>query len=125
MTEPTWLRREECLALYDEVISRFGGLSGIRDEGLLESALLRPRNAFAYEEPDLFDLAAAYASGIVKNHPFHDGNKRIGFVAAAVFLEANGEDFSASELEVVERTLALAAGAISEEEYAVWLRRSC
>lgn len=125
MTEPTWLDRVECIALYEEILTRFGGLAGIRDEGLLESALHRPRKAFAYEEADLFALAATYAAGIIGNHPFHDGNKRIGFVVAAVFLEVNGESFAAPEEEVVERTMALAAGAIPEGEYAAWLRRSC
>lgn len=125
MKEPQWLDRETCIALYEEVVARFGGLAGIRDEGLLESALNRPRNIVAYEDYDLFRLAAAYAVGLVSNHPFHDGNKRIGFVVAAVFLEANGQTFSAPEVEVVERTLALAAGAITEADYADWLKRSC
>lgn len=107
------------------MLERFGGLEGIRDDGLLESALNRPRHLFAYGEPSLFELAAAYASGIVKNHPFLDGNKRSGFMAAALFLETNGLRFAAPEEEVVERTLALAAGAIGEEGYREWLERSC
>lgn len=107
------------------MLQRFGGLDGVRDEGLLESALNRPRHLFAYGSPSLPELAAAYAAGIVQNHPFIDGNKRTGFMAAALFLEVNGLSFQAPEIEVVERTLALAAGAIEEAEYAAWLKRSC
>ncbi len=107
------------------MLERFGGLEGVRDEGLLESALNRPRHLFAYGKPSLFELAASYATGLVKNHPFLDGNKRTGFVAAALFLEINGCSFEAPEEEVVERTLALAAGAITEGDYAVWLKKSC
>jgi len=97
----------------------------VRDEGMLESALGRPQQLWHYAKPTLFALAGAYASGIVKNHPFVDGNKRTGFVAAALFLESNGLKFIASEEEVVERTLGLAAGALSEAEYAAWLEQSC
>jgi death-on-curing protein len=100
-------------------------MPGIRDEGLLESALHRPRHLLACGAPDLFDLAAAYALGIVNNHPFLDGNKRAGFMAAALFLEYNGETFQAPESDVVLQTLGLAAGAISEKAYAKWLRASC
>lgn len=107
------------------MLERFGGLEGMRDEGLLESALNRPRHLFAYEKPSLFEMAAAYAAGIVKNHPFLDGNKRSGFIAAALFLEVNGLSFQAPEEEAVERTLALAAGAIGEADYAAWLEKSC
>jgi death-on-curing protein len=123
--EPTWIEREDCLALHEQSISLFGGSTGIRDEGLMESALHRPRQRFAYESADLFALAASLGCGIVKNHPFVDGNKRTGFLCAALFLEANGLSFQAPEEEVVERTLALAAGAIEEAEYGEWLRRSC
>ena len=125
MNEPRWVDRADCLAFHDDMLERFGGLPGIRDDGLLESALHRPRQLFAYGEPDLFDLAAAYALGIVKNHPFLDGNKRAGFMAAALFLEYNGENFQAPESEVVLHTLGLAAGAVSEQAYAKWLRASC
>jgi death on curing protein len=122
MSGPVWLSKEVVLATQDELLERFGGLAGIRDEGLLDSALGRPQNLHAHGRPE---LAAAYAFGIVKSHPFLDGNKRIGFMAAYIFLGANGMVFSASEEEVVERTLALAAGVIGEEEYAAWLARSC
>lgn len=125
MREPDWLLAEECLTLHSELIARFGGLHGLRDGGLFDSALNRPRQAFAYGTPDVFDLAALYAEGIVKNHPFLDGNKRTGFVAAALFLESNGFVVQASEEEAVLETLALAAGDTRANDYAVWLRRSC
>ncbi|MCC5842060.1 MAG: type II toxin-antitoxin system death-on-curing family toxin [Opitutales bacterium] len=127
MNEPVWLERHEVLAVHAELLDRFGGLNGVRDEGMLDAALDRPRNRFAYEEPppELPTMAAAYAAGIVGNHPFLDGNKRTGFVAAALFLEANGLQFIAPEEEAVERTLALAARAIPESAYADWLGRSC
>ena len=125
MKEPRWVDAADCLAFQAEMLAQFGGLSGVRDEGLLDSALNRPRQLAAYGQPDLFELAAAYAAGIVKNHPFLDGNKRAGFMAAALFLEYNGESFQAPEEEVVLQTLGLAAGAISEKAYAAWLRASC
>jgi death on curing protein len=113
--EPVWVTREVVI----------GGLPGVRDEGLLESALARPPHLFVYEQPDLFDLAAAYAAGIVMNHPFLDGNKRAGFMAAYTFLGANGVEFAAAEEEVVLQTLALAAGELSGKGYAAWLRAAC
>ena len=125
MNEPRWISREIVLAIQLRLLAQFGGLPGVRDEGLLESALNRPRHRFAYGDPDLFDLAASYAHGIVKNHPFLDGNKRAGFMAAYTFLGANGETFQAPEPEVVLQTLGLAAGAVSEQAYAKWLRASC
>jgi death-on-curing protein len=125
MNEPIWVTREECVAIHGELVARFGGLNGIRDEGLLDSALNRPQQAFHYGTPDLFSLAALYAEGIVKNHPFLDGNKRAGFVAAAVFLESNGLSFAAPEEEAVLQTLALAAGESTAADYASWLGRSC
>jgi death-on-curing protein len=125
MKEPVWLPREVVLTTQDELLDRFGGLAGIRDDGLLESALGRPRHLHAYGNPTVYELAAAYAFGLVKNHPFLDGNKRIGFMAAYIFLGINGLTFAATEEEVVEQTLALAAGAIGEEEHGQWLARSC
>jgi death-on-curing protein len=124
MKDLLWLGREECLALHDMMLSQHGGLAGIRDEGLLDSALARPANLFAYGEPTLFDLAASYACGIVKNHPFIDGNKRTGFMMGAGFLEVNGMEFQATEAEVVLRTLALAAGEMTEAQYASWLKEN-
>ncbi len=125
MKEPLWIGMDEARILHEQLVSRFGGLAGIRDERLLDSALNRPKHAFAYGKPGLFDLAAAYAFGIARNHPFLDGNKRMAFVAAAVFLETNGHAFQAPEEEVVFQTVALAAGKTDEHEYAVWLKASC
>jgi len=122
MKEPYWLTREECLALHDMMLSLYGGIAGLRDGNLLESALARPQQLFHYGEPRMADLAAAYAAGIVKNHPFLDGNKRTGFMLGAGFLERNGCEFHATEAEAVVRTLALAAGEMTEAEYAEWLK---
>jgi death-on-curing protein len=120
--KPAWLLRDTVVALHEQLLAAFGGSSGIREQGLLDSALARPENKFASETPTLFDLAAAYAFGLVKNHPFVDGNKRIGFAAAVVSLEANGCRFAAREADAVVRTLALAAGEMTEAEYAGWLK---
>lgn len=125
MNEPVWIDLEDCLGFHDALLARFGGLEGIRDLGLLELALARPRQILAYGNSDLFDLAASYAHGIVKNHPFLDGNKRSGLMAAALFLESNQYVFGATEEEAVLQTLALAAGETDADEYAAWLRRSC
>ena len=125
MKEPVWVMREVVLAAHEELLARYGGLSGLRDEGLWDSALHRPPQLFAYGQPDLFQLGAAYAAGIVKKHPFLDGNKRSGFITAYIFLEANGEEFAAPEEEVFLQTLALAAGEITERVYADWLKASC
>jgi death-on-curing protein len=104
------------------MLAQYGGASGLRSEPLLESALGKPQNRFHYESGDLAALAASYAAGIVLNHPFVDGNKRTGFMLAATFLEINGLQFTASEESVVEATVALAAGAMSEAGYADWLK---
>ena len=125
MNEPHWLNRSVIIAIQSGLLARFGGLEGIRDEGLMDSALSRPHQSFHYEQPDLFDLAATYAHGLVKNHPFLDGNKRIGFMAAYTFLAINGQQLEAPEEEAVLQTLALAAGETEADEYAAWLRRSC
>ncbi len=125
MSVPVWIEKADCLAFHGALLSRFGGLDGIRDEGLLESALNRPQDLLHYEEPSLFDLAASYATGIVKNHPFVDGNKRSGFMAAALFLEVNGYEMQAPETEAVLQTLALAASQIGELDYSQWLAKSC
>lgn len=124
MKEPNWVDREVLLAIQSELLNRFGGLAGIRDEGLLDSAINKPKNLFAYGKPSAFELAASYATGLVKNHPFLDGNKRIGFMAAYVFLGANGWSLEATEEEAVIETLALAAGESSEGDYAAWLERN-
>jgi death-on-curing protein len=120
--EPHWLTRSECLLLHDMMLDQYGGCSGIRDAGLLESALARPQQLHHYGKPTMPEMAAAYTAGIVKNHPFLDGNKRTGFMMGAGFLERNGYEFLASEAEVVIRTLALAAGEMTEAAYADWLR---
>ena len=122
MKEPQWVLRETVLALQEQLLSEFGGLAGVRDEGLLDSALHRPPQRFHYAKPDLFLLAAAYACGLVRNHPFLDGNKRIGFTTAAVFLEINGYEFAADEVDATVKTLALAARDLSEARYAAWLK---
>ncbi len=121
MKEPEWIPQETVLALQERLLAEFGGAVGIRDEGLLISALSRPLNRFAYEKPTLFELAANYAFGLVRNHPFLDGNKRIGFVTAVLFLELNRISFDASEADATVQTLALASGNLSEAEYAAWL----
>lgn len=125
MTEPVWIPIEAVLAIQGELLARFGGLAGIRDEGLLISALNRPQHLFRYGEPSLFELAAAYAEGIVKNHPFVDGNKRAGFMAAYTFLGVNGQRLEAPEEQAVLQTLALAAGTIGVDEFCAWLQESC
>jgi death-on-curing protein len=123
--EPIWIDAADVHAFHLEMLSMFGGLSGVRDEGLLDSALSRSRQLYAYGTPSIFELAAEYAVGIVKNHPFLDGNKRAGFMAAALFLEVNGLRFGASEEQVVIHTFGLAAGEISGAEYATWLESVC
>jgi len=122
MKAPVWVLREVVLTLHEQSLARFGGSTGIRDEGLMHSALGKPPNLFAYGEPTLFDLAASYAFGLVKNHPFIDGNKRTGFIVAVLFLEINGCQFFASEVDATVRTLALAAGDMTETAYAQWLK---
>ena len=124
MNEPNWVDRQVLIAIQNELLNRFGGLAGIRDEGLLDSAINKPKNLFAYGQPTVFELAASYAMGLVKNHPFLDGNKRIGFMAAYVFLGANGWSLEATEEEAVLETLALAAGERAEADYAAWLARN-
>jgi death-on-curing protein len=125
MKEPRWVSAAVVLAVQEELLARFGGISGLRDEGLLDSALNRPQQLFHYGKPSLYELAAEYVFGIVKNHPFLDGNKRAGFIAAYVFLGANGQNLEAPEDEAALNTLALAAGEIGAEEYAAWLKASC
>jgi death-on-curing protein len=118
---PIWLDREVALALHDMLLAQYGGCAGVRDEGLLDSALARPQQTLAYGKPSVCELAAAYAAGVIKNHPFLDGNKRTGFMLGAGFLELNGREFFASEADAVIRTLALAAGEMTEGAYAEWL----
>lgn len=122
MSEPAWISREECIGFHNALLSRFGGPGGIREENMLESALHRAKQLYSYGSPDIFELAAAYAFGIVKNHPFIDGNKRTALMCAALFLETNGYQFTALEEQAVLNTLGLAASDVTPEQYADWLR---
>ena len=123
MTGPEWLSKALVLAIHDEQLAEHGGGTGVRDDGLLESALARPRNRLAYDTAaDLASLAAAYAFGLARNHPFVDGNKRTAFVAAEVFLDLNGMVLAAGDEDCVLTMLRLAAGEIEEEAFADWLR---
>jgi len=122
--EPVWLRKDVLLAVHERLLAEHGGSSGIRDEGLLDSALGRAQNLFAYGKKTVFELAAGYACGIIKNHPFVDGNKRTGFMAAYLFLARNGCEFTAEESSVVRQTLAVAEGNLSETQYATWLSQN-
>ena len=117
-----WLKEDVVIAMHSEQISEHGGSLGIRDAGLLSSALASPQNQTAYGEASAFDLAAAYAFGIIQNHPFVDGNKRVGFLAAYVFLDLNGWELLASEAEAVATVLALARGEMDEAGFSDWLR---
>ena len=122
MKEPVWVDASDALAIHEILLVRHGGASGLRDEGLLESALARPRQQFAYASPDIVEMAAAYTAGMVQNHPFVDGNKRTGFVVGILFLEMNGFEFTASEPEAAQAVLELAAGSIDETGFALFLR---
>ena len=122
MREWRWVREDIVLSLHDEQLAEHGGAAGIRDLGLLESALGRPLNLSAYGEPDAAALAASYAFGIARNHPFVDGNKRTAATVALVFLDINRVAFTIGEAELVVMILALAAGELAEDEVAVWFR---
>ncbi|MFZ4604090.1 MAG: type II toxin-antitoxin system death-on-curing family toxin [Caulobacterales bacterium] len=122
MTQPVWLLKGVVLAVHDMLLAEHGGPAGVRDDALLESALARPINLHAYGDSDLCALAAAYAFGIVGNHPFVDGNKRTGFLAAYIFLKTNGLDLIAGEADATAAVLALASGEAGEAEFAAWLR---
>lgn len=121
-TEPRWVTRAQLDAIHQAQIGEHGGSSGVRDEGLLESALARPRNKFAYGETDISILAAAYAFGIAKNHGFVDGNKRTAFQTTYVFLGLNGHDLVAAEPEVVDVMNRLASGKLTESAFAAWVK---
>ncbi|MGI8988368.1 MAG: type II toxin-antitoxin system death-on-curing family toxin [Bryobacteraceae bacterium] len=123
--EPVWVAWATVLAIHQQQLKEHGGSSGLRDRNLLESALARPRQIFNYEDdPPLSRLAAAYAGGIVRNHPFVDGNKRTAFVVMAVFLARNGCRFKAPQVDVALTMLALAAGSLEEEQLEEWIARS-
>jgi death-on-curing protein len=122
--EPLWLSRVVVDAVHHDQLREHGGLPGIRDENVLESALARPQHKWHYdkEKADIPSLAAAYAFGIVKNHPYRDGNKRIGFLVLATFLGINGYDLDVADAEVVDEMRALASGDAREVELAEWIR---
>lgn len=122
MAEPVWISRRLALAIHQRQLAEHGGTPGVRDEGLLESALARPRQAAAYGDPDLAELAGRYAFGICRNHPFLDGNKRTAYVACRTFLLLNGSDLTAPAGERYRVFLALAAGEMGEDEVIGWIR---
>ncbi|TFZ06014.1 type II toxin-antitoxin system death-on-curing family toxin [Ramlibacter henchirensis] len=123
MREWIWLQHDVVLAIHEEQLAEHGGGAGIRDAGLLDSALARPQNTAAYKSPDAADLAAAYAYGLSRNHPFMDGNKRTGFVALELFLQLNGHELQATDTDCVLAMLTVAAGDITEAQLADWVRR--
>jgi death on curing protein len=124
--KPTWIRLDVVLAMHEEALMLHGGPEGVRDMGLLESALARPKNLFAYsqESPSLSRLAAAYAKGIVANHPFVDGNKRTAFTVSLTFLRLNGLEVTASKKDRVVTFWNLAAGSLTEDQLAAWFERN-
>lgn len=124
MSEPIWLRDDVVRAVHRRQLAEHGGSEGVRDPGLLDSALARPKNLLAYSQdaPDLAALAATYAWGLARNHPFVDGNKRTAYVVCRTFLQLNGKDLEAPKEEKYLVFLRLAAGEVSEEELAAWLR---
>jgi death on curing protein len=121
--DPIWVLPSVVEAIHDVQCAEHGGALGIRDAGLLDSGLARPRNLHAYGETDLCALAAAYANGILRNHPFIDGNKRTAFLTAYVFLGLNGLDLTADEADAASVMLSLASGDIREGAFAEWLRK--
>jgi death-on-curing protein len=121
--EPRWINKTALVLLHDESLALFGGASGLRDEGLLDSALGRPINQHLYiAGTDTAALAAAYGHGLAKNHPFVDGNKRAAFLAIGLFLHLNGQRLRASQVDAIQTILALAAGHLSEGQLADWIR---
>jgi death-on-curing protein len=123
LKEPRWLSGEIVVALHAQILAEHGGRPGVRDRAMLESALARPRNRFAYRRTGLAGLAAAYGFGLCGDHPFTDGNKRVALAATDVFLQLQGRELSAPEPEVAERVLALAAGRLTEPELEAWVRK--
>jgi len=122
MTSHTWILESAVHAIHDEQIAEHGGLQGARDVNLLQSALARPKNLAEYEDPDIADLAACYGYGIANNHAFNDGNKRTAFVVMELFLLMNGYELIADDTACVLTMLSVADGAISETEFASWIR---
>ena len=122
MSEPRWVHLSHAIRIHNEHLAIYGGAGGLRDLGLLDSAMSRPPNKFAYGETDLALLAASYAFGISRNHPFVDGNKRTAFLVMMTFLWKNDVAFAPTQVEATERMFELAAGALSEAEVANWVR---
>ncbi|MBI2398703.1 MAG: type II toxin-antitoxin system death-on-curing family toxin [Xanthomonadales bacterium] len=120
---PRWIDEAVALAIHDEQLAQHGGGRGLRDAGLLASALSRPQQLAAYGEPDVFDLAAAYAFGVARNHPFVDGNKRTAWVLARLLLRLHGHDYGGGDVAAVMTMLQLAAGDIDQDGFAAWLRQ--
>ena len=120
--EPVWILERTVYAAHDCLLATHGGGRSVRDAGLVESALARPRQHFVYGSPDIIELAALYTAGLIGNHPFVDGNKRTGFAIGVAFLELNGFTFRATEEDAIHAVFALAAGELDESGYAAWLR---
>jgi len=120
--EPKWLTYDQVVAIHSRQLRRFGGAAGLRDDGLLRSAIERPLNKWHYEQGKLPELAAAYAFGLAKNHAFVDGNKRIAFMSMMVFLRRNGVRFAPDQAHATKIIMSLAAGEVSEESLARWIR---
>ena len=122
---PVWIDERVVLAIHGRLLSLDGGLAGVRDLPLLQSALARPQQLHAYgDKADLVDLAVAYTAGIIRNHPFTDGNKRTGFVIGVLFIELNGGKFTATEESAAHAVLSLAAGTLNEAEFTEWMREN-
>lgn len=123
MSGPVWIEEHDALVLHDHLLALEGGAPGVRDPALLQSALARPRQLQAYgDNPDIVEMAASYAAGILRNHPFIDGNKRTAFLAGVLFVEMNGYRFVANEEDAAQAFLQLAAGRLDEAAFATWLR---
>lgn len=124
MNSPNWVLKSTVLKIHDAQIAEHGGSTGLRDEGLLESALHQPKNLYSYSEPSIFELATAYAERIAKNHPFIDGNKRTAYVVMVLFLKLNGYELTAPKEERVIKLIQLASSRISTAEFVDWLRKN-
>jgi death-on-curing protein len=123
VSEPVWIDERDALALHDRLLALDAGAPGVRDMGLLQSALARPQQLYAYgDNPDIIDMAAAYTAGIVRNHPLIDGNKRTGFLVGVLFLELNGHRFTATEESAAQAILSVAAGTLDQHTLAAWIR---
>src|ERR1700683_2038243 len=121
-SEPKWLTYDQVIAIHSRQLRRFGGAAGLRDDGLLRSAIERPGNKWHYEQAELAELAAAYAFGLAKNHAFVDGNKRIAFMSMMIFLRKNGVRFTPEQAHATTMIMSIAAGVVSEESLTRWIR---